>query len=78
MSKLPIDLNWEKMILLLNRLQTRGLSKEEGIELKPLLEEYYEKAVLKKDRILATKLGIILMGLEGYISGEISESEYKQ
>jgi hypothetical protein len=78
MGALPIDLNWEKMISLLERFQERRLSIEEGIELKPLLEQYYEQAVLKKDSNLATKLEIMLIGLDGYISGEISESEYKQ
>jgi uncharacterized protein YktA (UPF0223 family) len=78
MGALPIDLDWEKMISLLQRFQERRLSIEEGIELKPLLEKYYEQAVLKKDKSLEAKLNIMLIGLNGYISGEISESEYRQ
>jgi hypothetical protein len=43
-----------------------------------VLQKYYKQAVLKKDRSLEVKLNIMLIGLDGYISGEISESEYKQ
>jgi hypothetical protein len=75
MGALPIDLDWEKMTFLLQRLQERRLSRDEGRELKPLLQKYYEQAVLKKDRSLEVKLKIMLIGLDGYVSGE---SEYKQ
>lgn len=75
MSSLPIDLDWVKMRLLLEKFQNRTLSREEAGELKPLLEKYYKRALIKRDGSLATKLSIMLIGLNGYVMGEISEDE---
>jgi hypothetical protein len=78
LTSIPIDLDWERMILLLNRFEKRKLSKEEAKELEPLVIKYYEKALVKGDRKLMKKLSVILLGLNGYISGDISESEYRR
>jgi hypothetical protein len=78
LTSIPIDLDWERMILLLNRFEKRKLSKKEAKELEPLVIKYYEKALVKGDRKLMKKLSVILLGLNGYISGDISESEYRR
>lgn len=78
MSSLPIDLDWAKMRLLLEKFQNRTLSRKEAGELKPLLEKYYKQALIKRDGRLTTKLSIMLIGLNGYVMGEISEDEYRR
>lgn len=78
MTTLPIDLDWENMVFLLDKFRRRILTRQEAAELEPLLKIYYNKALLKGDAVLANKLAVILIGLIGYISGEISESDYKR
>lgn len=53
MGAVKIDLDWEKMIDLLNRFQDGILSKDEAVELRPLLEKYHRLALLKRDWDLA-------------------------
>jgi hypothetical protein len=78
MSAIRIDLDWAKMRLLLEKFQNGKLSRNEASELKPLLEKYYRKAVMKRDGPLATKLSIMLAGLNGIVMGDISEDEYRR
>lgn len=78
MGSVPIELDWEKLILLLDRFEHRSLSREEAVELEPLLLKYYEKALVRGDRKLTKKISIILFGLNGYVSGDISESDYRR
>ncbi len=78
MTSVPIDLDWETMIMLLDRFQRRTLSRQEAAQLEPLLKKYYKKALLKGDTSLANKLSVILIGLNGYISGNVSEDDYKR
>jgi hypothetical protein len=78
MSGVKIDLDWEKLIDLLNRFQDGILSMDEAIELEPLLEKYRRLALLKRDWDLADELNTMLIALFGYVSGDISEDDYKR
>lgn len=72
------DLDWEKMKLLLEKFQNRTLTRKEASVLKPLLEKYYRQALIKMDVSLSTKLRIILIGLNGYVTGDVSEEKYRR
>ena len=72
------DLDWEKMKLLLEKFQNRTLTRKEAGVLKPLFEKYYRQALIKMDGSLATKLRIILIGLNGYVTGDVSEEKYRR
>ncbi|MGB6627809.1 MAG: hypothetical protein WCF03_04195 [Nitrososphaeraceae archaeon] len=61
MTSVPIDLDWEKMIVLLDRFRTRRPSRKEAAELEPLLKKYYKEALLKGDTSLANMLTVILI-----------------
>jgi hypothetical protein len=78
MGGIKIDLDWEKLIGLLNRFQDGMLSMDEAIELEPLLEKYRHLALLKRDWDLADELNTMLIALYGYVSGDISEDDYKR
>ena len=53
-------------------------SKGDAEHLEYLLKKYYKKALLKGDSVLAKRLSYILIGLDGYLAGEISEDDYKR
>jgi hypothetical protein len=78
MTTIPIDIDWETLILLLNRFREGTLTREDAAHLEYLLKKYYKKAMLKGDSLLANRLSYILIGLNGYIAGEISEDDYKR
>jgi hypothetical protein len=79
MAALPhIDIDWETLIRLLNWFREGRLTREDAPHLEYLLKKYYKKALLKGDRVLANRLSYILIGLNGYIAGEISEDDYKR
>ena len=78
MTAIPIDLDWEKMILLLKRFEQGTLSIDDAVDLEPLVIKYYQEALLKHDRELTKKLSVILLGLNAYITGDIDESEYRR
>lgn len=75
---IKIDLDWEKLIYLLNKYQTGLLSMDEAVELGPLLEKYHRLALLKRDWDLADELNTVLITLYGYASGDISEDDYRR
>jgi len=56
----------------------RTLTRKEAGVLKPLLEKYYIQALIKMDGSLSTKLRIILIGLNGYVTGDVSEEKYRR
>jgi hypothetical protein len=78
MTTIPIDIDWETLILLLNRFREGILTRKDAEHLEYLLKKYYKKALLKGDTVLAKKLSYILIGLDGYLAWEISEDDYKR
>lgn len=47
MTSVPIDLDWEKMIVLLDRFRTRRPSRQEAAELEPLLKNIIKRPYSK-------------------------------
>ena len=78
LTAISIDLDWEKMIFLLDRFEQRTLSIEEAIELEPLVIKYYQEALVRDDRELTKKLSVILLGLNAYITEDIDQSENRR
>lgn len=66
-NTISIDHNKAKLKYLLKKLEQRQLSKEEARELKPLLEEWFEESLQKKNTDLVIKISHLLIGLNGYI-----------
>ena len=50
---IPVDIDWEKLIILLNRFREGILTRKDAEQLESLLTKYYKKALLKGDNVLA-------------------------
>ena len=70
MTSIPIDINREKLQYLLSRFKDGILTREQALELRPLLERKRKKA-LNEDIELARDIMSMLIGLNGYIEGRI-------
>jgi hypothetical protein len=71
MTSIPIDVDHEKLKDLFQRFKKGILTREEAIELEPLLERERKKALNKGDIELARDIVSMLIGLKGYINHRI-------
>jgi hypothetical protein len=66
-----INLEREKMLILLDLFEKRqGFDAEKARELKPLLENEYNRALQKGDIDMAKKIASVLITLNSIIAGE--------
>ena len=75
-NTIPIDLDKEKLVYLLNKFNQKLLTREEAVELKPLIERIWKKALDDDNIELASKMSTMLIALNGYISGKVTLSDY--
>jgi hypothetical protein len=68
---LPFDLDKNKMVDLLKRYYQRHLTREEALELIPLLEKEWEIAMTKGRTKFAEELSDLLIALNGYAHGSL-------
>jgi hypothetical protein len=66
-----VDLNRERLKYLLNRLYRNELTREEAIELKPLLEQIWRRTLRMGDTEMARKISDTLIGLNGFIQASL-------
>ena len=71
-----IDLDQARLKYLLKRLRDRELTQEEAIELKPLLEKIWRRALKVGDSETARKVSDTLIGLNGYIQSSSSFKDF--
>lgn len=70
-NTIPIDLDRDKMVLLLKRLTQGRLEIKDAHELKILLEKEYRNAKLNKNNQYETQLMELINILDDFISGKI-------
>lgn len=72
LNSIPIDLDKYKLLQLLERYQEKKLSREEAIELNPLIERIWDNALQTNDIKTAEQMSTVLVALNAYIAGRIS------
>ena len=78
-NALPIDLDKEKLDILLKKVETNTLTYSDGKELLPLLEKEWRKALNKKDYALAMEISSLLIAINAFVSNiETSGSPYNK
>jgi hypothetical protein len=71
-NTIPINLERERMLYLLDLFEKRqAFDTEKAKELKPLLENEYNRALQKGNTNLAKKIASVLITLNSIIAGEI-------
>ena len=70
-NTIPIDLNREKMVLLLKRLTQGMLELDDARELKGLLKKEKENAKRINDNIYEKQLDDLIIIIDSFIAGEI-------
>ena len=70
-NTIPIDLNREKLVLLLKRLTQGMLEIDDARELEGLLKKEKENAKLINDNIYEKQLDDLIIIIDSFIAGEI-------
>ncbi|MGD1838288.1 MAG: hypothetical protein ACPKPY_09575 [Nitrososphaeraceae archaeon] len=70
-NTIPIDLNKEKMILLLKRLKQGRLEIEDAKKLQKYVIKEIEKSIIQKDEDYQIELNELLTILDMYVKGKV-------
>lgn len=72
MNTIPIDLDRHRLLHLLELYHQKTLTREQALELEPLIERIWKNALEMKDYKTAAEMSTILVALNAYIAGRVS------